>query len=159
MAYLGDSANNMANSYLLGGARRACTSASARPESYLPTPPIVAARRGACRGDRRLGARHRRPADALSGADVVATDTWVSMGQEDERERVPARRPVPRLRRGRRSHGARGADAIVLHCLPAYRGYEIAADVIDGPQSVVWDEAETGCTPRRRCCPSCWQQP
>ena len=83
------------------------------------------------------------PATAVSGADVVATDTWVSMGQEDEKARAPAR-PT----RSRRTPWTTppwrlaAADAIVLHCLPAYRGLEISASVIDGPQSVVWDEAE-----------------
>jgi ornithine carbamoyltransferase len=79
-------------------------------------------------------------AGALDGADVVATDTWVSMGQESERAQreAPFRRyavDAPALARA-------AQDAIVLHCLPAYRGKEIAAEVIDGPQSVVWDEAE-----------------
>jgi ornithine carbamoyltransferase len=77
---------------------------------------------------------------ALDAADVVATDTWVSMGQEDEKaDRVALLRPFAvdedAMRRA-------APDAIVLHCLPAYRGNEIAAEVIDGPQSVVWDEAE-----------------
>jgi len=80
------------------------------------------------------------PAEALRDADVVITDTWVSMGQEDEKaERLAlfgAYAVTPEAMTLARP------DAIVLHCLPAYRGLEIAADVIDGPQSVVWDEAE-----------------
>ena len=77
---------------------------------------------------------------ALDGADVVATDTWVSMGHEDEKdEREAPFRPFAIT-----AAALERADdaAIVLHCLPAYRGKEIAAEVIDGPQSVVWDEAE-----------------
>ena len=80
------------------------------------------------------------PRQAFDGADVVATDTWVSMGQEgegDQRAGVfsPYSVTVDAMREA-------APDAIVLHCLPAYRGKEIDADVIDGPQSVVWDEAE-----------------
>ncbi len=79
-------------------------------------------------------------AEALLGADVVATDTWVSMGQEAEKE---ARMNLFRAYSVDSAAMKLAApDAVVLHCLPAYRGYEIAADVIDGPQSVVWDEAE-----------------
>jgi ornithine carbamoyltransferase len=77
---------------------------------------------------------------AADGADVVATDTWVSMGQEEEKgDRDAPFRPYAVT--GDLMQRA-AADAIVLHCLPAYRDAEIAADVIDGPQSVVWDEAE-----------------
>jgi ornithine carbamoyltransferase len=80
------------------------------------------------------------PVEAVRGADAVITDTWVSMGQEGEKaERVAtfgAYRVTPELM------GHAADDAIFLHCLPAYREYEVAPDVIDGPQSVVWDEAE-----------------
>lgn len=80
------------------------------------------------------------PAEAVAGADAVITDTWVSMGQEAEKaERIAtfgAYRVTSEL-----MAGAKG-DAIFLHCLPAYREYEVAPEVIDGPQSVVWDEAE-----------------
>jgi len=80
------------------------------------------------------------PVEAVRGADVVVTDTWVSMGKEDEAEErsrpfLPYAVTQDLLR-----HAAE--DGIVMHCLPAYRGKEIAADVIDGPRSVVWDEAE-----------------
>jgi len=77
---------------------------------------------------------------AVLGADVLVTDTWVSMGQEEEKEQ--------RLELFRNyalddeALAKADKDAVVLHCLPAYRGYEISASVIDGPQSVVWDEAE-----------------
>ena len=80
------------------------------------------------------------PAEALDGADVVATDTWVSMGQEDEAAEREA--PFVPFRLDAAALALAAPDAIVLHCLPAYRGKEIAAEVIDGPQSVVWDEAE-----------------
>lgn len=78
------------------------------------------------------------PEAAVAEADAVATDTWISMGQEAG-DRVTSLRPyavTPPL------VASAAADAIVLHCLPAYRGQEIAAEVIDGPQAVVWDEAE-----------------
>nr|MBA2446303.1 ornithine carbamoyltransferase [Nocardioidaceae bacterium] len=86
-------------------------------------------------------ARHETsPKVAVEGADVVVTDTWVSMGQEDE----AADRSSPFVPYAIDSAAMALADpkAVVLHCLPAYRGREIAADVIDGPQSLVWDEAE-----------------
>ena len=77
---------------------------------------------------------------AVTGADVVVTDTWVSMGKEDEQAARLAIFAPYALTSELLAHAK--ADAIVLHCLPAYRGKEIAAEVIDGPQSVVWDEAE-----------------
>ena len=80
------------------------------------------------------------PVEAVAGADVVVTDTWVSMGKEDEADER-SRPFVPYALTGELLGHAKG-DAIVLHCLPAYRGKEITADVIDGPRSVVWDEAE-----------------
>jgi ornithine carbamoyltransferase len=76
----------------------------------------------------------------LEGADVVATDTWVSMGQEDEAAQREA--PFRPYALDSAALGKAAPDATVLHCLPAYRGKEIAAEVIDGPQSAVWDEAE-----------------
>ncbi|MGO4453947.1 ornithine carbamoyltransferase [Arthrobacter sp. RAF14] len=140
LAYLGDSANNMANSYLLAAVNAGMHVRIAGPEGYLPAPEIVAA-------GEELAARTggsvlvtTDAAEALAGVDVVATDTWVSMGQEDEKE---VRMTLFRDYSVTEEAMAQAApDAIVLHCLPAYRGYEIAADVIDGPQSVVWDEAE-----------------
>jgi ornithine carbamoyltransferase len=138
--YLGDAANNMANSYLLGGASAGMHVRVAGPEGYQPDPAIVADAQRIAAGTGGSVTVTADPAAALDGADVVATDTWVSMGQEDEaaeREKpfVPFMVDAAAL--------ARADDkAIVLHCLPAYRGKEIAADVIDGPRSVVWDEAE-----------------
>jgi ornithine carbamoyltransferase len=80
------------------------------------------------------------PVAAVSGADVVVTDTWVSMGREDEaQERLAVFSPYA-VTEELLAHA--DADAIVMHCLPAYRDKEIAASVIDGPRSVVWDEAE-----------------
>ena len=140
LCYVGDAANNMAHSYLLAGASAGMHVRIAGPDACRPDPEIVAdAERIACA----TGGSVLVTADphaALDGADVVATDTWVSMGFEDiPPARITALHPyaldAAALRRAT-------ADAIVLHCLPAYRGKEIAADVIDGPQSAVWDEAE-----------------
>ncbi|PSS45656.1 MULTISPECIES: ornithine carbamoyltransferase [Arthrobacter] len=140
LTYLGDAANNMANSYLLAAVNAGMHVRIAGPEGYLPAPEIVAAgeERAAQTGGSVLVTSDA--AEALAGADVVATDTWVSMGQEAEKE---SRMTLFRDYSVTEEAMAQAApDAIVLHCLPAYRGYEIAADVIDGPQSVVWDEAE-----------------
>jgi ornithine carbamoyltransferase len=139
-AYLGDGANNMAHSYLLGGASAGLHVRIAGPADYHPDAKVVA---DAERIAERTGGSvtvTTDPASALAGADVLATDTWVSMGQEDEQEQreAPFR---PYAITGEALAQAAG-DAIVLHCLPAYRGKEIEAAVIDGPQSVVWDEAE-----------------
>jgi ornithine carbamoyltransferase len=140
MTYLGDAANNMANSYLLGGATAGMHVRISGPAEYLPRPDIVAdaERIAASTGGSVLVTTDR--AKACGGADVLVTDTWVSMGQEDEKAaRAEIFKPYA-LDEAALALGA--PDAIVLHCLPAYRGCEIAASVIDGPQSVVWDEAE-----------------
>ena len=140
LTYLGDCANNMANSYLLAGVTAGMHVRVAGPVGYLPDPEIVDA--AAARAEETGGSVTitTDAAEALAGADVVATDTWVSMGQEDEKaERQELFRSYA-VDSGAMAQAAE--DAVVLHCLPAYRGYEISADVIDGPQSVVWDEAE-----------------
>ncbi len=140
LAYLGDAANNMANSYLLGGVTAGMHVRIAGPEGYLPAAHVVRAAEE--RADETGGSVQitTDAKEALAGADVVATDTWVSMGQEDEKEArlklfndYTVDEDAMRLA---------ASDAIVLHCLPAYRGFEITAEVIDGPQSVVFDEAE-----------------
>ena len=140
LSYLGDAANNMAHSYLLGGAAAGMHVRTAGPADYQPDPVVVAdARRIASATGGSILVTTDAHA-AFDGADVIATDTWVSMGQEgetDDREGPFAAYAVDAAALGRAD-----ATAIVLHCLPAYRGKEIAADVIDGPHSVVWDEAE-----------------
>lgn len=140
MAYLGDAANNMANSYLLAGVTAGMHVAIAGPEGYLPDAAIIAAAQERAAATGGSVSITTDAAAALADADVVATDTWVSMGQEEEKE--------ARLKLFTDYSVTSAAmklakdDAIVLHCLPAYRGYEIEAAVIDGPQSVVFDEAE-----------------
>ena len=140
LAYLGDAANNMANSYLLAGVTAGMHVRVAGPEGYLPAVGVVAEaeRVAAETGGSVLVTVD--PVAALEGADVVATDTWVSMGQESEKE---ARLGLFRAYGvDAAAMGKAAPDAVFLHCLPAYRGYEVSAEVIDGPQSIVWDEAE-----------------
>ncbi len=140
MSYLGDGANNMAHSYLLGGATAGMHVRIGSPADFRPDPSVleraeeIAAVTG---GSVRWTAD---PAAAADGADVLVTDTWVSMGQEAEYEERIA--PFLPYAVDEAALARAATDAVVLHCLPAYRGKEIAAAVIDGPQSVVWDEAE-----------------
>jgi ornithine carbamoyltransferase len=140
LTYLGDGANNMAHSYLLGGATAGMHVRVGSPEDYRPHPAVVdrAARIAAETGGSVRWTPD--PAVAAEGTDVLATDTWVSMGQEAEYESRIA--PFLPYAVDAAALGRAADDAVVLHCLPAYRGKEIAADVIDGPQSAVWDEAE-----------------
>ncbi len=140
LTYAGDAANNMANSYLLGGACAGMHVRVAGPAAYQPDPEIVAAA-GRIAADTGGSVQVTTDAQAgFDGADVVATDTWLSMGQEGEGDERSAVFAPYAVNAGAMRRAA--ADAIVLHCLPAYRGKEIDAAVIDGPQSVVWDEAE-----------------
>ncbi|HEY3737464.1 MAG TPA: ornithine carbamoyltransferase [Jatrophihabitans sp.] len=139
-SYLGDAANNMANSYALGGAAAGMHVRLAGPEQYLPDTDIIATARRIAAETGGSVTVTTDPQAALDGADVVVTDTWVSMGQESEKdEREAPFRPFA-ITEDALAHAA--DDAIVLHCLPAYRGKEISDGVIEGPQSAVWDEAE-----------------
>ncbi|GEL94194.1 ornithine carbamoyltransferase [Cellulomonas composti] len=139
-AYLGDGANNMGHSYALGGATAGLHVRIGCPADYAPDPTILAdARRVAATTGGSVTVVHDRD-EAVAGADVVATDTWVSMGQEDEAGLRET--PFVPFRLDEDALALAAPDALVLHCLPAYRGKEITAAVIDGAQSVVWDEAE-----------------
>jgi ornithine carbamoyltransferase len=140
LTYLGDGANNMSHSLMLGGANAAMNIRVSSPDGFAPRPDIL------------LDAKNRAmqtggsielitdPRAAVAGADVVVTDTWTSMGQEnDGLDRLHPFRPY----QVNAELLARAAgSAIVLHCLPAHRGMEITDEVIDGPASAVWDEAE-----------------
>ncbi|UQX12518.1 ornithine carbamoyltransferase [Candidatus Mycobacterium methanotrophicum] len=140
MSYFGDGANNMAHSLMLGGVTAGIHVTIAAPDGFGPDPSIVAAaeRRAADTGASVTVIAD--PAAAASGADVLATDTWTSMGQEDDGlDRVRPFRPF-QLNAGLLSLA--NPEAVVLHCLPAHRGHEITDEVIDGPHSAVWDEAE-----------------
>jgi len=140
LAYVGDGANNMAHSYALGGARAGMHVRIGAPVGFQPDPDVWARAKTAAAGSGGSVMLTDSAVEAVSGADVVATDTWVSMGQEND---GPERHAIflpyavtPKLLR------RADPDAIVMHCLPAHRGKEIAAEVIEGPQSVVWDQVE-----------------
>jgi ornithine carbamoyltransferase len=139
LAFLGDAASNMSHSFLLAGATAGMHVTVSGPDGFTPGADIVDRATdiaGATGGSARYLAD---PVEAATDADVVVTDTWVSMGKEDEAgDRQKPFLPYA-VDAGLLGHAK--PDAIVMHCLPAYRGKEIAAEVIDGPQSVVWDEA------------------
>ena len=143
LAFLGDGASNMAHSYLLGGATAGMQVRIGAPEAYHPDPAVlaVAERIAAQTGGRaEVGTDARAACD---GADVIATDVWTSMGQESERSErlaILGSGDSYQLDDAKLALGQPGC--LVLHCLPAHRGEEISADVIDGPNSVVWEQAE-----------------
>ena len=140
LVFLGDGASNMAHSYLLGGVTAGMHVRIAAPAGYVPSEAVVAdAERIAAStgGSVRILAD---PVEAVSGADVVITDTWVSMGREEEKAQRLAELGAYQVTTELMEHAV--DDAIFLHCLPADREYEVASEVIDGPRSVVWDEAE-----------------
>ncbi len=140
MSYFGDGANNMAHSLMLGGVTAGMHVTVAAPDGFAPLPSVLAdAQR---RADSTGGSVTVTPdaVAAASGADVLVTDTWTSMGQEDDGlDRVRPFRPF-QLNAGLLAKA--DSEAVVLHCLPAHRGHEITDDVLDGPHSAVWDEAE-----------------
>jgi ornithine carbamoyltransferase len=140
LAYVGDASNNMANSYLIGGATAGMHVSVAGPANYLPDSHVVA--RAELIAEKTGGSInvHGEPVAAIQDADVVITDTWISMGQESEKEQ--RLRDFAGYTIDQELFGKAKSDAIFMHCLPAYRGYEVSAEVIDGPRSVIWDEAE-----------------
>jgi ornithine carbamoyltransferase len=144
LTYLGDGANNMAHSYLLGGALAGMHVRIGSPDGYDPDPAILAQAQQIAASTGGSATHLRDAKSAAEGADVLATDTWVSMGVSMGQEGDYEARVAPFLPYAvdEDALALAAVDAIVLHCLPAYRGKEIAAGVIDGPQSVVWDEAE-----------------
>lgn len=139
VAYLGDG-NNVANSLLHGCAKLGVNISVASPEGYKCDPQIV---EEALSDAKKSGSEivlTEDPVEAIKDADAVYTDTWVSMGQESEKEqRIKTFMPY---QVNKELFSKAKEDAIFLHCLPAYRGYEVTAEVIDGPQSVIFDEAE-----------------
>lgn len=140
MTYLGDGANNMAHSLLLGGVTAGMNVTVAAPEGFIPAPEVLEAVRVRAAETGAVAKVLTDPVEAVAGADVLVTDTWTSMGQEDDGlDRVGPFRPY-QINDELLRHAAH--DAIVLHCLPAHRGEEITDSVIDGPASVVFDEAE-----------------
>ncbi|WP_278313151.1 ornithine carbamoyltransferase [Lolliginicoccus levis] len=140
MTYLGDGANNMAHSLMLGGATAGLHVTVAAPEGFHPDAQVVEAARERAGQTGGSITVTEDPVAAADGADVLVTDTWVSMGHEaDGRDR---RAPFWPYQINDELLARAAGDAIVLHCLPAHRGEEITDSVIDGPRSVVWDEAE-----------------
>jgi len=140
VAFVGDGRSNMGQSYLLACATAGMTVRVGAPEGFQPDDSVVA---DASAIAERTGGAVQVTADAreaVAGADVVVTDTWVSMGKEDEKDERVAVFGGFKVDQALMAHAA--GDAIFLHCLPADRGYEVDADVIDGPTSVIWDEAE-----------------
>ena len=140
VAFVGDGACNMGSSWVLAGATAGMHVTVGAPRDYLPDASVVERARDIASTTGGSVTLTSDPVEAVTGAAVVVTDSWVSMGREEESiDRLRAFPPygvTPALL----SHADPGA--IVMHCLPAYRGKEIADEVIEGPQSVVWDEAE-----------------
>ncbi|WOC13870.1 ornithine carbamoyltransferase [Gordonia sp. MP11Mi] len=140
ITYLGDAANNMANSLMLGCAIAGMHVRVSGPAGFRPDAGVVAQAQQQAEATGGSVSVIDDPIVAATGADVLVTDTWVSMGQEDDGlDRVGPFRPF-QINSDLLGHAADGA--IVLHCLPAHRGEEITDEVIDGPASVVFDEAE-----------------
>jgi len=146
LTFLGDGSSNMAHSYLLGGATAGMHVRICAPEQYRPDPSVLAA---AARIAAATGGGievFSAPKAACDGADVLATDVWVSMGQEDQEAgklaALGSYGPDDSYRLDEPKLALAAPGCLVLHCLPAHRGTEITAEVIDGPASAVWDEAE-----------------
>jgi ornithine carbamoyltransferase len=139
VAYVGDG-NNVCHSWLHGAARTGIEFVAACPTGYEPRAEILAAaQREAARNSARV-ALVRDPREAVQGADVIYTDVWTSMGQE--REAAARRRDFQGYQVDAALVRLAKPDAVVMHCLPAHRGEEIADEVLDGPQSIVFDQAE-----------------
>ena len=140
VAFVGDGASNMGSSWLLAGATAGMEVRISSPEGYQPDPQIIDEATRIADGTEGSVVLDPDPSTAVSGADVVVTDTWVSMGTEEDKDaRLEAFRGFTVTQE---LFDRAAPDAIAMHCLPAYRGKEIDAEVIDGPRSVVWDEAE-----------------
>jgi len=132
VAWIGDG-NNMCHSYINAARQFDFELYIAAPAGYTPKPEVVAAAGS-------LVKLCDSPQEATAGADLVVTDVWASMGQEDEQKKRV--RAFADYQVDARLMDAAAADALFMHCLPAHRGEEVSAEVIDGPRSVVWDEAE-----------------
>lgn len=140
LAYIGDAANNMGNSYLVACALAGMSVSIGAPLGYQPDMQVLERARAIASEFGQSVAVFEDPALAVADADVVATDTWVSMGMESEKQQRLETFSAYTVNQQLMEKAKK--SAIFLHCLPAYRGYEVSADVIDGPQSRIWDEAE-----------------
>lgn len=139
LTYLGDG-NNVVHSLLLGGAKSGMRIRVATPPGFEPIPQVVHRAReiaAATGGAVEVG---NEPTEAADGADVLYTDVWASMGQEEEADERSLVFPSYRIEQ--KIVDLAAPDVLVMHCLPAHRGQEITDEVIDGPRSVVWDQAE-----------------
>lgn len=139
IAFVGDG-NNVCHSLLIAGAQTGAAVRVASPSGYEPAQEVVRAARRLARETGASVEFFDSPEEAVSGAQAVYTDTWTSMGQEresGEREKVFGRFQV-----NRRLFDLAASDAVFLHCLPAHRGLEVTEDVIDSPQSIIYEQAE-----------------
>jgi ornithine carbamoyltransferase len=140
VTFLGDGRSNMGQSYLLACAVAGMHVRVASPLDYAPDDAVVADADAIAAGTKGSVTLYTDPLEAVAGADVVVTDTWVSMGKEAEKaERIAT---FGSYQVNAELMALAKPDALFLHCLPADRGFEVTAEVIDGPQSVIWDEAE-----------------
>jgi ornithine carbamoyltransferase len=140
VAFLGDGRSNMAQSYLLACATAGMHVRIGAPVGYHPTEEVVAKAIAIAETTGGSAVVTTFAEDAVAGADVVVTDTWVSMGKENEKAERVAVFGAYQVDAALMAHAKQ--DAAFMHCLPADRGYEVSAEVIDGPQSIIWDEAE-----------------
>jgi ornithine carbamoyltransferase len=140
LAYVGDAANNMTHSYLLAGATAGMHVRVAGPSGFDPDPSVLARAAEIAAWTGGSVDVLRDPYEAVDAVDVIATDTWVSMGQEVDG--LDRRTPFRPYQVNKDLLAAAAPGAVVLHCLPAHRGEEITDDVMDGPQSVIFDQAE-----------------
>lgn len=140
LTFLGDGACNMAQSYLLAGATAGMHVRIASPAEYSPTDQVVTDADTIATKTGGSITLYTDPLEAVAGADVVVTDTWVSMGKEEEK--AARLTLLGQYRVDEDLMALAKPDAHFLHCLPADRGFEVTAEVIDGPQSIIWDEAE-----------------
>lgn len=140
IAYVGDAANNMGNSYLVACAMAGMHVSVASPKGYEPDPAIVSRAREIAAFTGSTIEVTNSPEQSAEHADVVATDTWISMGMEQEAEK--RKKDFAGFTVDEQLMKKAKPSAIFLHCLPAYRGYEVSAGVLDGPQSAIWDQAE-----------------
>ncbi|KAA9157210.1 ornithine carbamoyltransferase [Amycolatopsis acidicola] len=140
LTYLGDGANNMAHSLMLGGTTAGLNVRVVSPEGFQPLPDVTQSAKERAAETGGSVTVFTDPNEAVEGTDVLVTDTWTSMGQEnDGLDRIT---PFKKLQINSELLAKAAPDAIVLHCLPAHRGWEITDEVLDGPASAVWDEAE-----------------
>jgi ornithine carbamoyltransferase len=140
IAYVGDAANNMGNSYLVACAQAGMSVSVASPKGYEPDAKVVARAREIAAFLGGVIEVTNSPIEAVLGADVVATDTWISMGMEEQASK--RKKDFAGFTVDAELMAQAKPSAIFLHCLPAYRGFEVSADVLDGPQSAIWDQAE-----------------